>query len=143
MAPGVAIQSAPETEAAAQALSAAKMLADQNGRDFGYAWLDPSSGHLVVSVVTEKGRELVASAGFPGPVDIRVVPHGAMELQRIQDDATLLAGQGVPGAQLIYETLPDERDNRALIVIRAMNSDLLSALAVRFPADAVAVQVRP
>jgi hypothetical protein len=72
-----------------------------------------------------------------------MVTHGAKELQQIQDDATFLAAQGVPDADLIYQTLPDERDNRALLVIRSMSQELLDALAKRYPADAVAVQVKP
>jgi hypothetical protein len=141
--PGAVVQSAPKSEAAAQRLSAAKVLTDQNGADLGYPWLDPSTGRLVLSAATPKGRDLISAAQFAGPVDVRLVQHGAAELQRIQDDATLLAAQGVAGAQLIYETLPDERDNRALIVIRAMDLNLVSLLASRFPADALAVQVRP
>ncbi|MEA2526302.1 MAG: hypothetical protein QOF73_3529, partial [Thermomicrobiales bacterium] len=104
---------------------------------------DPSNGKLVLSVVTPKGRDLVRAATIAVPFEVRMVTHGAKELQQIQDDATFLAAQGVPDADLIYQTLPDERDNRALLVIRSMSQELLDALAKRYPADAVAVQVKP
>ena len=141
--PGAQVQSAPKTEAAAQELSVATQLADQNGNDLGYPWIDPATGTLVLSAVTQKGRDLIGSAGFAGPIAVREVSHGAAELQRIQDEATTLAGHGVPGADVIYQTMPDERDNRALLVIRSMDQSLLEALAARYPAEALAVEVLP
>ena len=40
-------------------------------------------------------------------------------------------------------TIPDYRDNRALIVISEMSRPLLDYLAEHYPADAIAVQVDP
>jgi hypothetical protein len=71
------------------------------------------------------------------------VAHGAAELRRIQDDVTFLHSRGVPNSELIYETIPDQRDNRALIVISALSPPLLDYLASHYPADALAVMVDP
>jgi hypothetical protein len=94
-------------------------------------------------VVTPKGQELIDAAGITAPHRIRSVAHGSAELERIKHDATFLLAQGVPGAELIYSTVPDWRDNRTMIVISAPSQPLLDALIARYPADALAVQVNP
>ncbi|MEA2547760.1 MAG: hypothetical protein QOE42_358, partial [Chloroflexota bacterium] len=121
----------------------AVMLAENNGDDLGYPWFDGTTGEIVLSVVTPRGRELVDAEGITAQYRIRSVAHGAGMLQHIQDDATILRTQGVPGAELIYQTVPDWRDNRAMIVISGPSQPLLDALTARYPADALAVQVNP
>ena len=140
---GEQVQARPPTEEFAVAISRATELAEANGGDLGYPWLDPASGELVLSVVTPHGRELVAAAGITVPHRTRDVSHGAAELRRIQDDVTFLHSRGVPDSELIYTTSPDQRDNRALIVISAMSPSLLGYLAAHYPPDALAVQVDP
>jgi hypothetical protein len=130
------------TEAVKVAHSDAIGLGEANGSDIGYPWID-SSGVLVVSAVTQHGRELIQAARIAVPYRVRDVTHGAGELRKILDDATFLQDQGVPGAELIYMTVPDYRDNRALIVIRSMSRPLLEYLAAHYPIDALAVQVDP
>ena len=141
--PGESVQAAPPTEELKVAFSDAQLLAEANGNDLGYPWFDASTGELVLSAVTQRGRELIDRAGITAPHRIRSVTHGAGELRRIQDDATFLRSQGVPGAELIYETLPDHRDNRTLLVIRARSDPLLEALAARYPAETLAIEVNP
>jgi hypothetical protein len=140
---GEQVQAAPATEVLAVAQSDAMVLAEANGDDLGYPWIDPSNGELVLSAVTPRGRDLLEAAGIIVPHRIREVAHGAGELRRIQDDATFLRSQGVAGAELIYETVPDQRDNRALIMISAMSRPLLEYLAAHYPVDALAVEVDP
>jgi hypothetical protein len=118
-------------------------LALANGGDLGYPWIDPSNGELVVSTVTQKGRQLVEQAGLNVPFTSRTVAHGTAELVGIQDEATQLVTKGVTGAELIYRILPDHRDNRTLLVIKATSAPLLEALASRFPNGTVAVEVKP
>jgi hypothetical protein len=137
------VQAMPPSEGFAAAFSDAMVLAEANGDDLGYPWIDPSSGELVLSAVTQRGRDLLAAAGITVPHRIRDVAHGATELRRIQDDVTFLRAQGVPGAELIFETVPDHRDNRALIVISAMSRPLLDYLAAHYAVDALAVEVNP
>jgi hypothetical protein len=141
--PGEKVQAGPPTEQLKVLLSQALVLAENNGNDLGYPWFDATTGEIVLSVVTPRGRELIDGAAINAPHRIRSVAHGAGMLQHIQDDATFLRTQGVPGSELIYQTVPDWRDNRAMIVISAPSQPLLDALTARYPADALAVQVNP
>lgn len=130
---GEQIQPLLPAEALKQAFSDATVLAEANGNDLGFPWFDSSSGELVLSAVTARGRELITAASIAAPHGIRDVAHGAAELIRIQDEVTRLRSQGVPDAELIYGVSRDHRDNRTLIVISAMSRPLLDALAERFP----------
>lgn len=136
---GEQVQARPSNEVAAQALSDAMELAEANGDDLGYPWLDPANGELVLSVLTPHGRELVGAAGITVPHRTRDVSHGAAELRRILDDVTFLRSRGVPGSELIYA----KRDNRTLIVVSATSPSLLEYLAAHYPPDALAVEVDP
>jgi len=140
---GEQVQARPPSEDFAVALSDAMQLAEANGTDLGDPWIDPSSGELVLSVVTSRGREIVEAASITVPHRTRDVSHGAAELRRIQDDVTFLHSRGMPDSELIYATSPDQRDNRALIVISAMSRPLLEYLAEHYPVDALAVEVDP
>lgn len=140
---GEKVQAGPPTEELKVLLSDLLVMTENLGEDLGYPTYDAATGQIVVSVVTPRGRELIDGAGIKVPYRIRSVVHGAAELRRIQDDVTLLRAQGVPGADLIYATVPDYRDNRTMIVIRAASQPLLDALTARYPADALAVQVNP
>jgi hypothetical protein len=136
------LQSGSTDEAVAMAFDQALRLAERsNPDDVGYPWIDPSTGELVVSAATARGRALLESTSFGVPVRIRDVAHSAAELQKIQDDATRL--YGVTDAALIYETGPDFRDNRTWITIARFSRPLLDELARRFPPDAVIVVVDP
>jgi hypothetical protein len=141
--PDERVQIGPPTEQGKQLMSDLLVLAQSHGDDLGYPAYDAATGEIVVSVVTPRGRDLITGAQITSPYRVRSVAHGVALLERIKDDATLLRGQGVPGAELIYETFPDYRDNRATIVISAPSQPLLDALAARYPADAIAVQVTP
>jgi hypothetical protein len=140
---GEKVQAGPPTEELKVLMSNALMLAEGHGDDLGYPWFDSTTGEIVLSAVTPRGRELIREAAIPAPFRVRSVAHGVAELRRIQDDATTLRGQGVPGAELLYATVPDWRDNRALLVISGSSQPLLDALVARYPADALAIQVDP
>lgn len=120
-------------------------LAMAHGTDFGYPWVDPTTRELVFAVVTAEGRSLAeeAAATIAFPSRIRDVTHSYAELQQIQNDVTYLHDEGVVDAELIYRVVPDQRDNRTMIVISEMSRPLLEELARRFGADAIAVQVDP
>jgi hypothetical protein len=141
--PGERVQAAPPSEEVGVAFARALELAEANGHDLGYPWIDPASGELVLSVVTPQGRKVVEAAGITVPHRTRDVAHGAADLRHIQDDVTFLHARGVPGSELIYATIPDQRDNRALIVLSAPSPSLLEYLAVTYPAEALAVMVDP
>jgi hypothetical protein len=137
------VQTGPLARRLANAFGDAMELAEANGDDLGYPWVDPLTDELVLSAVTQRGRDLVEAADISVPHRIRDVAHGAAELRRIQDDATFLHSRGAPDAELIYLTIPDFRDNRALIVISAMSRPLLDYLAAHYPVDALAIQIDP
>jgi hypothetical protein len=139
------VQARPTSEAIANAFDEALRFAMAHPDDIGLAWIDPSTGELVLSAVAGKGRALIEAeaATIAAPHRIRDVAHSYAELQKIQDDVTFLATEGVVDAQLIYQTLPDQRDNRALITISRMSRPLLEELVSRFGADAIAVRVDP
>jgi hypothetical protein len=140
---GERVQSGPPTEQLKMLMFGAQQMAEANGADLGYPWYDEGTGEFVLSAVTQKGSDLIHAAGLAAPHRIRVVAHGMAELERIQDEVTTLRSQGVPGAELIYATVPDWRDNRVMIVISAPSQPLLDALAARYPPDALAIQVDP
>jgi len=141
--PGEPVQAGPLTRKVAAAYEIALLLADSDGEDVGYPWIDDESGEIVLAAATPRGRELLEGAGIGIPYRIRNVPHGAAELRRIQDDVSLLGQRGVAGAELIYMTAPDHRDNRVLIGISEMSRTLLDYLAANYPADAIAVMIDP
>src|SRR5258705_13046359 len=87
---GEQVQATPASEDFAVAFSDAMQLAEANGDDIGYPWIDPSSGVLVLSAVTPRGRDLLQAASISVPHRIRDVAHGAGELRRIQDEVTFL-----------------------------------------------------
>ena len=140
---GEQVQSRFTTEEVAQADSDATELAQANGADLGYPWIDPASGELVLSIVTPRGKQLVDAANITVPHRLRQVQHGAAELQHIQDDVTFLHSRGVADSELIYGSAPDHRDNRVLIMISAASPSLLEYLAAHYPPDALAVEVDP
>jgi hypothetical protein len=140
---GDQVESKPPNENVAALLSRALELAQGNGSDIGYPWIDPITGELVLSAVTSRGRDLINAANISVPHRIREVTHGAAELRQIQDDVTFLHSRGVPDSELIFATIPDHRDNRTLIVMRAVSPGLVDYLTTHYPADALAIQVDP
>jgi hypothetical protein len=139
---GDQVQARPPNEQLADALSKALELAESSD-DVGYPWIDPSTGGLVMSAASAAGRQAIAAAGVSVPYTIRDVTHGAAELRDILNDVTFLHSRGVPKSELIYSTVPDHRDNRAMIVMSAMDQSLLDYLAQHYPADALAVKIDP
>jgi hypothetical protein len=142
---GEQVQAAPPCEEVALAFDHALRIAMAHPMDFGYPWIDPATYEVVFSPITAEGRALADDAGaaMTVPHRIREVEHTYAELEHIKDDVTFLRDRGVVDAELIFKVVPDERDNRTLVVISAMSQPLLNELADRYDPDAIAVQVDP
>jgi hypothetical protein len=142
---GEQVQAGPACEVVLEEFDQVLRLAMNHADDFGYPWLDPATNELVFSVATSEGRTLAEDAAATVTVRyrIRTVNHSYAELRQIQDDVSYLHSNGVANAELIYATMPDQRDNRTLIVMSELSRALLEELARRFPPDAIAVQVNP
>ncbi|HET9877722.1 MAG TPA: hypothetical protein VFQ81_00250 [Candidatus Limnocylindria bacterium] len=140
------VQGGPVTnEDRAMAFSGLIDLAMAHPSDLGYPFEDPETHDLIISAASDAGRALAEETGptLGFPFRIREVAYSYAELQQMSYDISLLGQEGVPDADLMFQLVPDWRDNRIMVVIREMSEPLLATLAERFPPDALAVQVDP
>jgi hypothetical protein len=138
-------QARPVGEPRRQAFNEALQLALDNPRDFGYPWVEPVTGQLLVSPVTANGEALTNDhpwklGGRPG---IRHVERSIAALDAIAQDVTMLGSRGVPGSEAIYMTEPDHRDNRIIITVMRLDAELADFLARTYGTDAIAVRIKP
>ena len=137
-------QAHPTNEKQAQAFDDALQFAGENPTDVGYPWIDPANDALVLSATTPKGRALLAATPALSLQDrIRDVTFSYGQLEGIKDEVTTLAGEGVPDAELIYQTAPDHKNNRVIITVSELSERLLKDLAERYGTEAIALQVDP
>jgi len=139
------VQATHPCEEFLQAFDQVLRLAMAHPSDFGYPWIDLATNEVVFSVVTSDGRNFAAEAKatLEVPYRIREVDWTYAQLQQIQHDVTFLLSEGVSDAELIFMVMPDQRDNRTLVVMSELSRPLLEELANRFGADAIAVRVDP
>jgi hypothetical protein len=137
----------PASEDQAVAFSTAWQFAMDNPDDFGYPWLDTATGALELTAVSEQARTLAVEELAPllGDVSysIRNVALSYAQLEEIKDAVTYLAAEGVDGAELVWQTEPDFRNNRIIVTMSELHDGLLIELASRYGAQAVAVRVEP
>ena len=108
MAPCEEVQPRPPTEELAQAFDQAQRFSD--GEHVGYAWMI---------------RPPMSSSSRPSQITAASGSKPRAELGRIQNEVSDLRLEGgVPGAELIYKTRPDHRDNRVVVSIKEMNEAL-------------------
>ena len=138
-------QARPTTDQAAQAFSDALELARNNADDFGFPWLDPNSGKVILSAATERGSGIAdaKTAAFANGAAVRQVKFSYGALQEIKHEAISLRMEGVRDADLIYQTAPDHRNNRIVITVRAGSDALFEALAARYGTEAIAIRIDP
>lgn len=142
-----AIQFRGENEAQAIAFDAALNLAFEHRDDMGYPWIDLEAKTLRLSATTDQGAKAAADAISTIPVaglatKITMAQASIAKLDAIADDATRLVEAGVPRADLIWMTEPDQKDNRVVITVSESNAELMSALAARYGTELIAVRVR-
>jgi hypothetical protein len=138
-------QSRPASDAQAQAISDAIDLAMEHPEDLSYPWFDPATETVVLGATTPRGAQLLTGAFDTAPVrhTTRSVERSYGELTRIADEITLLGNAGVPGADRIYQTIPDHLDNRITIKVSALDDGLLQYLTKKYGNDAIAIHIDP
>jgi hypothetical protein len=141
--PGERVQPADLSEEMGRVVESAWQFAEDHPKDVGYPWVDPATGEIVLSAATDQGQALLEAEAttLSVPYRFRQVGYSFDDLMEIQHEATLLREKGVPGADLIWATYPDQRDNRTVIRITHMDEKLLAELAARYGGDAIAIEV--
>ncbi len=142
-----AIQFRAENEAQALAFDAALNFALEHRGDMGYPWIDLETNTLELSAATEQGATVafgaksnLAAAGLVARVT--TAQASIAKLDGLADDATRLIEAGIPHADLIWMTEPDQKNNRVVITVSEPNADLMKALATRYGTELIAVRVR-
>jgi hypothetical protein len=107
----------------------------------------PATKTLDLTVLNSAGQKAAllaeGSLGAAG-LSIAITPARASiaELDAIADDATRLVDAGLPNANLVWMTEPDQMNNRVVITVSKLDDALMSALASRFGTALIAVRVR-
>jgi hypothetical protein len=142
-----AIQVRPADEDQAAAFNTALELAYAHRDDLGYPWLDAASGVLELSFATGLGETVAAAAvdrlsAGGRTVRLRPAPASVAELDALADAVTRLNADGVPGADRIWKTEADQKNNRIIITVSEAPDELLDALAARFGTERIAVRIQ-
>jgi hypothetical protein len=114
--------------------------------DLGYPWIDPATGLVQFSAATDLGRELLASriaaaAQEDVSATIRHASRSIADLNAVREGVISLAAEGVPGAEFIAMTEPDEVNGRIVITVSDMSDELMAELAERFDPASIAVRL--
>ena len=141
------IQVAPKNATQGMAFDAALKIAQKNRTHMGYPWIDPSTGTLEISVAGAKGQSAALGAQNDKaiaalPSRVKTAAASIDQLDKIGDAVTRLLGNGVPNADLIWMTEPDQKNNRIVITMSSLDDKLMSALAAQFGTDLIAVRIR-
>lgn len=136
---------AAATGDAAVLLAEAQRLAAAYPDDFGFPWTDPTSGAVIVDVVTDAGQRRAADVWPAGadltPVRTHRVRHSVKELTAIRLAITDLVDSGVRDGRAILGVVTDFPHNRVIVDLRWLNDPLLTALATRFGTESIAIRV--
>jgi hypothetical protein len=142
-----AIQFKAQNETQAKAFDAALNLAYDHRDNMGYPWFDFHTNTLELRPTDDAGRTAadaavatLRSAGWT--TRISSATASVAQLDQIADDVTRLTADGVPNADRIWMTEPDQMNNRVIVTVSELNSDLMAALASRFGTKLIAVRVR-
>jgi hypothetical protein len=113
----------------------------------GYPWIDLTRNALEFAAANDQGKKaalpdasVLRAAGL---TESRATAQASItRLDEISDDASHLVDAGVPHADLIWMTEPDQKNNPVVITVSALNADLMSALASRYGTELIEVRVR-
>ena len=128
-----------------QAFSDAWVYAMDHPDDVGYPWIDPKTKALVLSYASPAGLEAQEQwrASAPVGTSLRSVKFSAGQLETIKHEAISLRSNGVPEADNILMTAPDEKANRVVITVSKASPQLFSYLADRYGTEAIALRLEP
>jgi hypothetical protein len=135
----------PTPEPAAQLLSDAGHLAEQNPADFSYPWLDEATGEVVLDTTTARGRDTLAgwkadrrSAG--ARQRLRTVKASRATFEKVRTDITTLTSAVLAGQEHITAVTPDGANNRLILDVDLLDDGLLDRLAARYGTELIAVR---
>lgn len=123
-------------------------LALANRDHMGYPWIELQTETIELSASDDVGEKAALDAGatvFDAGLTVRLTWAQASiaRLDEIADDVTRLVDAGIPNADVIWMTEPDQKNNRVVITVSESNPELMSALASRYGTDLIAVRVWP
>jgi hypothetical protein len=135
-----------KNERQAVAFAKAYDLALENPNDMAYPRLDTSSNTITLPTLTGRGRLIAQDAASVLSAEnvtskVESSSTSIAELNSIADAVTRLRAKGVPHAELVWQTAPDQLHNRIIITVRELNEELMSSLASAFGTDLIAVSV--
>lgn len=141
-----AIQFRAQNSVQADTFDAALRLAYDHPEDMGYPWLDTASNVLSISAANTAGAAEAAIAvstfATQGVVArVKSTAASVSSLDAVGDDVTHLVAKGVPNADLIWKTEPDQLNNRLVITMTSYDDALASALASRYGPQLIEIRV--
>jgi hypothetical protein len=137
------VQARPNSERQAQDLSDAQMFAEEHPNDVGYPWIEPGSGHLVLSAASGRGASRLdrGRSAYSSATRVRQVTYSYADLEAITDDIVTLSTLGVRDADLIGGISQDHQSNRLVVWLSRPSEPLLRELAKRFGTESISVLV--
>ncbi len=133
-------------EDSAQAFNDALAIAFAHRDSFGYPWLDTTTKVFELrvadvdgAVLAQKMSDGLQAQGFT--VRIVTARHSIADMDAVADAITRLAVAGVPNADKIWEIVPDQQDERVVVVMDDLDQGLIAQLADRYGSDILKVQI--
>ena len=115
--------------------------------DFGYPWIDPSTGAVKLRPVSTLGRDIssgiAADLGLEVKVDSAPSADSVADLEALADDLTRIDPADAPDSGRIWMTEPDHQNNRIILTVDAPSNALMKLLASRFGTRRIAVRIAP
>jgi hypothetical protein len=113
--------------------------------DFGYPWVDPTTGAFTVRPVTKVGigmaQQIAGDLGLARAVNSESSTDSIADLEALADDLTRIDPADVPDSGRIWMTEPDHQHNRIIATIEAPGNELMKLLATRFGTTRVAIRI--
>lgn len=142
--PAVEVEQIPE--ALSESLGEAERLAEENPKDFGYAWVDREKGSVVLDAVSPRGRALAAEMQTRrgqgrGRPEVRAVRKDQATLEDLKHEVIDLGGPlREDGA---WRSEVDPENGRVVLTVTGLSDASAAELVRRYGTEQVAVRVDP